>query len=111
MSRVFKRIDRTRYYLSIAVSRSISSHYSKSEFVRKISNTHKEATKTATRRNKDYQFLIQRYTGCREGEAAGLRHCDIDLKEKLIHFKQSKENSHLIDTQRREKEKNTGKRI
>ena len=50
--------------------------------------TKKASTTTANRKNKDYQFLIQRYTGCRQGEAAGLRHCDVDLKEKVIHFKQ-----------------------
>ena len=50
--------------------------------------TRKAATTSANRKTKDYQFLIQRYTGCRQGEAAGLRHCDVDLKEKVIHFKQ-----------------------
>ena len=50
--------------------------------------TRKAATITANRKTKDYQFLIQRFTGCRQGEAAGLRHCDIDLEDKVIHFKQ-----------------------
>jgi len=48
--------------------------------------TQKAATITSHRKKKDYQFLIQRYTGCRKGEAAGLRHSDIDLKEKVIRF-------------------------
>ena len=52
--------------------------------------TRKAATTTANRKTKDYQFLIQRFTGCRQGEAAGLRHCDIDLDDKVIHFKQWK---------------------
>ena len=30
--------------------------------------------------------MIQRYTACRRGAANGLRHCDIDLKEKTITF-------------------------
>ena len=50
--------------------------------------TLKAATITSHRKTKDYQFLIQRYTGCRQGEAAGLRHCDIDLKDKTITFEQ-----------------------
>jgi integrase len=50
--------------------------------------THKASTITAQRKDKDYQFLIQRYTGCRQGEAAGLRHCDIDLNNKTITFEE-----------------------
>ena len=52
------------------------------------SSPSRNETISANRKTKDFQFLIQRYTGCRQGEAAGLRHCDIDLKEKVIHFKQ-----------------------
>ena len=48
--------------------------------------TEKASSITSLRKTKDYQFLIQRYTGCRQGEAAGLRHCDIDLKKKTISF-------------------------
>jgi len=48
--------------------------------------TNKATTITSHRKTKDYQFLIQRYTGCRQGEAAGLRYCDIDLKNKTISF-------------------------
>ena len=50
--------------------------------------THKASTITAQRKDKDYQFLIQRYTGCRQGEAAGLRHYDIDLNNKTITFEE-----------------------
>ena len=48
--------------------------------------TKKASTTSSWRKEIDYQFLIQRYTGCRQGEAAGLRHCDIDLKNKTISF-------------------------
>ena len=30
--------------------------------------------------------MIQRYTACRRGAANGLRHCDINLKDKTITF-------------------------
>ena len=43
MSRVFQRTGRTGYYLGVAVPRSLRSKYSKSEVVRKLGNTHKEA--------------------------------------------------------------------
>lgn len=38
-------------------------------------------------KGKDYRFLIMWHTGCRSSEANGLRHCDIDLKKGLIHFR------------------------
>ena len=37
---------------------------------------------------KDYAYSILRYTGCRSNEANGLRHCDIDLKNRTINFVQ-----------------------
>ena len=46
----------------------------------------KASSTSAQRKNKDYAFLIQRYTACRGGEANGLRHCDIDLEERTITF-------------------------
>ena len=51
-----------------------------------ISATEKAATITSNRKEKDYAFLITRYTGCRTGAANGLRHCDIDLENKTITF-------------------------
>ncbi len=48
--------------------------------------TEKASTLSPWRKEKDYAFLIQRYTACRKGAANGLRHCDIDLKEKNITF-------------------------
>ena len=51
-----------------------------------ISATEKAATITPNRKEKDYAFLITRYTGCRNGAANGLRHCDIDLENKTISF-------------------------
>ena len=48
--------------------------------------TIKASTTTALRKEKDYAFLIQRYTACRKGAVNGLRHCDIDLKNKTITF-------------------------
>ena len=51
-----------------------------------ISATEKAATTTPNRKEKDYAFLITRYTGCRTGAANGLRHCDIDLVNKTIRF-------------------------
>ena len=51
-----------------------------------ISATEKAATITPNRKEKDYAFLITRYTGCRTGAANGLRHCDIDLENKTITF-------------------------
>ena len=51
-----------------------------------ISATEKAATTTPNRKEKDYAFLITRYTGCRTGAANGLRHCDIDLGNKTIRF-------------------------
>jgi integrase len=36
--------------------------------------------------NRDYRYLIMRYTGCRSNEASGLRNCDIDLKNRTISF-------------------------
>ena len=51
-----------------------------------ISATEKAATTTHNRKEKDYAFLITRYTGCRTGAANGLRHCDIDLGNKTIRF-------------------------
>ena len=36
----------------------------------------------------DIRFWIQTYTGCRKQCHSGLRWCDIDTKNKLIHFKQ-----------------------
>ena len=48
--------------------------------------TEKARTTSPWRKTIDYQFLIQRYTGCRMGEAAGLRHCDIDLEKKMVSF-------------------------
>jgi len=50
--------------------------------------TKKASTTSARRKEIDYQFLIQRYTGCRQGEAAGLRHSDIDLKNRMITFEE-----------------------
>ena len=49
--------------------------------------TIKASTITSLRKEKDYAFLIQRYTACRKGAANGLRHCDIDLNKKTITFK------------------------
>ncbi len=46
----------------------------------------KASTITPLRKEKDYAFLIQRYTACRRGAANGLRHCDINLKDKTITF-------------------------
>ena len=51
-----------------------------------ISATEKASTTTPNRKEKDYAFLITRYTGCRNGAANGLRHCDIDLENKTITF-------------------------
>ena len=51
-----------------------------------IAATEKAATTTPQRKQKDYAFLITRYTGCRTGAANGLRHCDIDLENKTITF-------------------------
>ena len=51
-----------------------------------IAATEKAATITPQRKQKDYAFLITRYTGCRTGAANGLRHCDIDLENKTITF-------------------------
>ena len=51
-----------------------------------IAATEKAATTTPQRKQKDYAFLITRYTGCRTGAANGLRHCDIDLEHKTITF-------------------------
>ena len=48
--------------------------------------TIKASTITSLRKEKDYAFLIQRYTACRKGAANGLRHCDIDLNKKTITF-------------------------
>ena len=48
--------------------------------------TEKASTLSPWRKEKDYAFLIQRYTACRRGAANGLRHCDINLKEKTITF-------------------------
>ena len=48
--------------------------------------TEKASTITPLRKEKDYAFLIQRYTACRKGAANGLRHCDIDLTKKTITF-------------------------
>ena len=48
--------------------------------------TEKASTITPLRKEKDYAFLIQRYTACRRGAANGLRHCDINLKDKTITF-------------------------
>ena len=48
--------------------------------------TVKASTTTSLRKEKDYAFLIQRYTACRKGAANGLRHCDIDLEKKTITF-------------------------
>ena len=52
------------------------------------SATLKASTTDSRRKEKDYAFLIQRYTGCRKGEANGLRHCDIDLVNKTIRFEE-----------------------
>jgi len=49
--------------------------------------TDKASTITPLRKEKDYAFLIQRYTACRKGAANGLRHCDINLNKKTITFK------------------------
>ena len=46
----------------------------------------KASTTTPNRKEKDYAFLINRYKGCRNGAASGLRHCDIDLENKTITF-------------------------
>jgi integrase len=46
-----------------------------------------EAIKLADKNN-DLQFFVQIYTGCRKGEHAGLRFCDIDLTENVIRFEQ-----------------------
>ena len=47
----------------------------------------KASITTPNRKEKDYAFLITRYTGCRNGAANnGLRHCDIDLENKTITF-------------------------
>ena len=51
-----------------------------------ISATEKASTTTPNRKEKDYAFLITRFTGCRNGAANGLRHCDIDLENKTITF-------------------------
>ena len=51
-----------------------------------ISATEKALTTTSNRKEKDYAFLITRYTGCRNGAANGLRHCDIDFENKTITF-------------------------
>ena len=51
-----------------------------------ISATEKASTTTPNRKEKDYAFLITRFTGCRNGAAKGLRHCDIDLENKTITF-------------------------
>ena len=51
-----------------------------------ISATEKASTTTPNRKEKDYAFLITRYTGCRNGAANRLRHCDIDLENKTITF-------------------------
>ena len=51
-----------------------------------ISATEKASTTTPNRKEKDYAFLITRYTGCINGAANGLRHCDIDLENKTITF-------------------------
>ena len=48
--------------------------------------TLKASTTTPLRKEKDYAFLIQRYTACRKGAANGLRHCDINLDKKTITF-------------------------
>ena len=48
--------------------------------------TEKASTITPLRKEKDYAFLILRYTACRKGAANGLRHCDIDLTKKTITF-------------------------
>ena len=48
--------------------------------------TIKASTTTALRKEKDYAFLIQRYTACRKGADNGLRHCDVDLENKTITF-------------------------
>ena len=48
--------------------------------------TEKASTLSPLRKTKDYAFLIQRYTACRRGAANGLRHCDINLKDKIITF-------------------------
>ena len=58
--------------------------------------TKKAATITERRKTIDYQFLIQRYTGCRQSEAAGLRHNDIDLKNRTIHFEEWEQEVHFI---------------
>jgi integrase len=51
-----------------------------------ISATEKAATITPNRKEKDYAFLITRYTGYRNGAANGLRLCVIDLENKTISF-------------------------
>ena len=48
--------------------------------------TEKASTITSLRKEKDYAFLIQRYTACRKGAANGLRNCDINLNQKTITF-------------------------
>ena len=42
------------------------------------SATEKASTTTSNIKEKDYAFLITRYSGWRNGAANGLRHCDID---------------------------------
>ena len=48
--------------------------------------TEKASTITSLRKEKDYAFLIQRYTSCRRGAANGLRLCDLTLNDKTITF-------------------------
>ena len=35
---------------------------------------------------KDWRYLLMIYTGCRKGEASGLRHCDINMKDRTVAF-------------------------
>jgi len=48
--------------------------------------TLKASTTSPLRKEKDYAFLIQRYTACRKGAANRLGHCDINLHEKTTTF-------------------------
>lgn len=35
---------------------------------------------------KDWRYLLMKFTGCRKGEASGLRHCDINMKDRTVAF-------------------------
>ncbi|QPN59591.1 tyrosine-type recombinase/integrase [Synechococcus sp. CBW1002] len=55
----------------------------------------------------DLLYNIQRFTGCRGSEAAGLRGCDLDLEGRTIHFTEWKEGEMVRHLKGKSKDRRT----